>query len=116
MNILPDTRIETVDSVLLGVTDKEGRFEIELPSETDSLLFITTWCCHENRIIKVTDNCEQVEIVIMLDMIYDFMTGKKINKDRKRRFNNLLKIHKEAFEKGIFVTDKPCYEQEFVAF
>jgi hypothetical protein len=31
-----------------------------------------------------------------------------------KRFKKLPELHKEAFEKGIFKTDKACYTREFI--
>ena len=45
---------------------------------------------------------------------YDFITFKKEDKLRMKRFKKLPKLHKEAFAKGIFKTDKACYTQEFM--
>jgi lipid II:glycine glycyltransferase (peptidoglycan interpeptide bridge formation enzyme) len=33
-----------------------------------------------------------------------------------KRFRKLTELHKMAFEKGIFKTDKACYMQEFIPY
>jgi hypothetical protein len=50
----------------------------------------------------------------MLSSTYDFMTLKKVDRLRMKRFNKLPELHKEAFEKGIFKTENACYTQEFI--
>jgi len=50
----------------------------------------------------------------MASSTYDFMTLRRVNKLRMKKFRKLPELHKEAFEKGIFKTDKACYTQEFM--
>jgi len=50
----------------------------------------------------------------MLSSSYDFITLKKVDRLRMKRFKQLPEKHKEAFEKGIFKTDMACYTQEFI--
>ena len=52
---------------------------------------------------------------MMLSGTYDFMTLKKVDRLRMKRFKKLPKLHKEAFAKRIFKTDKACYSQEFIS-
>ena len=52
----------------------------------------------------------------MLSCTYDFITLKKVDRLRMRIFKKLPKLHKEAFEKGIFKTDKACYTQVMVMY
>lgn len=53
---------------------------------------------------------------MMLSGTYDFITLKKVDRLRMKRFKKLPKLHKEAFEKGIFKTDKACYKQEIIPY
>jgi hypothetical protein len=64
--------------------------------------------------IVLADNCDEVEVVMMLSGTYDFITPKKADRLRMKRFKKLPALHKEAFAKGIFKTDKACYTQEFI--
>ena len=72
---LPGLDIENSDNVLLGKTDMDGRFKISIPQETDSLLF--RYVGMEWTDIRLKKDCDTVEVVMMYDGIYDFMTSKK---------------------------------------
>ena len=52
---------------------------------------------------------------MILRSTYDFITLKKVDKLRMKKFKKLPELHREAFEKGIFKTDKACYSQEFIS-
>jgi hypothetical protein len=57
-----------------------------------------------------------VEGVMMLSVHYDFITLKKVDKLRKKRFKKLQDLHKVAYEKGLFKTDRACYTQYFIPY
>lgn len=61
-------------------------------------------------------DCNVVEIVMVLSGTYDFISLKKADRLRKKAFKKLQKLHKLAFERGLFRTDKACYIQEFIPF
>lgn len=99
------------DTVKVGRTDLNGFFQIDIPVSVNKILF---WFAGmEPTTINLVDKCDEVEVVMLLRPTYDFMTLKKVDRLRKKKFNTLPELHKEAFEKGIFKTDKPCYTQEF---
>ncbi|MOA21250.1 hypothetical protein D3C78_1417340 [compost metagenome] len=66
--------------------------------------------------IELVDKCDEIEVVMMLSSTYDFITLKKVDRLRMKRSKKLPELHKEAFEKGIFKTDKACYTQEFIPY
>ena len=49
----------------------------------------------------------------MLAGSYDFMTLRKVDRIRMKRFKALPNIHKQAFDRGLFITEYPCYKQVF---
>lgn len=104
--LLPKATIYDMDTSILGSTDKEGFFQIEIPIETDRLLL--GYIGMEWMSIKIQDDCQNYEMIIMSDVIYDFMSMEKLKKKRKKRFMQLPKKHKEAFERGIFKSSDPC--------
>ncbi|NBW36191.1 MAG: hypothetical protein EBR30_14455 [Cytophagia bacterium] len=109
---LPGVHIQNSDTIQLGTTDINGEFEIEIPINTDSLLF--GFIGMELTPIKLTAKCDRIEIVMMVYVSYHNKSGKQIDKLRKKRFDNLSKIHSIAFSKGQFLSDKPCYERKFM--
>jgi hypothetical protein len=106
LELLPKANIYDMDTSVLGLTDMDGFFQIEVPSETDKLLL--GFIGMEWMSVKIEDDCQNLEMIIMADVIYDFMTPKKIARKRKKRFKQLPKKHTEAYEKGIFQSSEPC--------
>ena len=47
---------------------------------------------------------------------YDFMSLRRAERKRKKRYKKLPEIHKQALEKGIFKADCACYGREFESF
>jgi hypothetical protein len=112
LEILPYTLIFINDTVEVGKTDLNGFFEINIPVSVKKILFRNVGI--ELASIGLMDTCNEIEIIMMLSGTYDFMTLKKVDRLRMKRFKKLPKLHKEAFEQGIFKTDKACYTQTFI--
>lgn len=106
MTTVPQVRVLNRDTVQLGTTDINGNFKIELPAGTDQLLF--SFIGFEWTIVHVPNNCDNLEIIMMLDGTYDFMTIRTVNRKRYKRFRKLNDRHQEAFEKGILKSNAPC--------
>ncbi|WP_143822092.1 hypothetical protein [Mucilaginibacter pedocola] len=110
----PAVLIIVDDTLEVGKTDLNGFFKITIPVSVKKILFFSLGV--EPAIIELSDNCNEVEVVMLASYTYDFQSPKKINRIRMRRFDQLPKIHKQAFEKGLFKTDNSCYTQEFKPF
>ena len=108
---LPLIYIQDIDTTLIGKTDLDGWFKIEISSSTDSLLLCSLGI--EWATIQLTNDCDTLEVVMMYDYIYDFITLRKVDRLRLRRFKKLPEIHKQAFDQGLFKTESPCYKQIF---
>lgn len=102
------------DTMEVGRTDINGYFQINIPASEKKILF--RYVGLEPTIIELADKCIEVEVIMMLSGTYDFMSLKKVDRLRMKRFKKLPKLYKEAFEKGIFTTDKACYKQEFIPY
>ena len=102
------------DTVQVGRTDLNGFFQIEIPVSEKKILFRSVGM--EPATIKLLDKCDEIEVVMMFEGTYDFMTFKKADRLRQKKFKKLPELHKEAFTKGIFKTEKPCYTQEFMSY
>ncbi len=114
MEILPYVSIVINDTVEVGKTDINGFFQIDMPISEKKMLF--RYVGLEPTTIELVDKCDELEVIMMLNSTYDFMTLKKVDRLRMKRFKKLPELHKEAFEKGIFKTDKACYTQEFIPY
>jgi len=106
MTIVPGVKIQNPDTVQLGTTDMNGEFKIELPIGTDQLLI--SFIGMEWTSVKVPTDCNNLELIIMADVIYDFVTMQTVNRRRYKRYKNIIKTHKEAFDKGLFKSKEPC--------
>ncbi|MVO09474.1 hypothetical protein GOQ30_09925 [Flavobacterium sp. TP390] len=111
---LSEVSLMTQDSVQIGKTNKNGFFEIEIPLSEKNILFATASV--EPTTIQLLNDCTTVEVILFLSGSYDFMLVKKVNRIKKQKFRQLQKKHREAFEKGIFETEQPCYERNFIPF
>lgn len=114
LEVLPEVKITNQKNELIGVTDIEGKFEISIPNEV--LILNISLVGMEPTIIELSANCNFLEVVVMIETLYDFISLKKVDRLRMKRFKKLPEIHKEAFEKGLFKTDKACYKQEFIPY
>ena len=109
-----DVAIMINDTVKVGRTDMNGFYKIEMPVSDKIISFRCIGM--EPATIELVDKCDEVEIVMMFSSTYDFMTRKKVDRLRMKRFNKLPELHKEAYAKGIFKTEKACYTQEFIPY
>ncbi len=114
LETLPVVSIIINDTVEVGRTDLSGFFQINIPVSAKKILFRCVG--FEPATIELMDTCHEVEVIMMYDGTYDFMTLKKVDRLRKKKFDKLPELHKEAFMKGIYKTDKACYKQEFIPF
>lgn len=112
IKITPGGTICNMDKNCLGCTDKDGRFELTIPAETSQLKFY--YLGMEITVVSFSADCNHLEVTMMGYAIYDFITLKRENRLRKKRYNKLPAIHKEAYDKGIFVNKKPCCRIEFI--
>lgn len=111
-DVLPEVKISNQNGELLGKTDINGRFKITIP-DGESVLKIS-FIGMEPTEIELSKDCDVLEVVMMVEAIYDFISLKKVDRLRKKRFKKLPQIHKEAFNQGLFKTKTACYKQEFI--
>ena len=104
--------IKINDTSEVGKTDLNGYFQIEIPVSVIKITFM--YIGYERGNIELMDNYDGVEVIMMSIGTYDFMSIKKENRLRKKRFKQLPDLHKQAFEKSIFKTKEPCYKQDFI--
>ena len=100
------------DSIDVGVTGVDGCFNFETSLPVYKLSF--GYVGFERADLMLSEDCNNIEVVMILDSTYDFMSYRKINKERRKLYKQLPFLHKNAYEKGIFQTPEPCYTREFV--
>jgi len=114
LETLPHVSIIINDTVKIGKTDLNGFFQVDIPISVKKLSFESVGL--DPATVRLTDKCDEVEVVMILRGNYDFITLKRVDKLRMKIFKKLPILHKKAFEKGIFKTDKACYTQEFISY
>jgi hypothetical protein len=111
LEIVPYATIMSLDTVKIGKTNLDGQFNISINAETNQLMF---WFVGmEPLTIKFSDNCNKLELIMMYGVHYDFISLRKADRLRKKRFDKLPDVRKKAFEQGIFKSDSLNYSQEF---
>lgn len=102
------------DSIFPIKTDTTGQFRLSIPNETKTLKIGEVG--FEWSDINLTEECNQIEIVLLSHWIYDFISIKKADKLRRKQFKKLPNLHSQAFKKGIFSRGTVCYNQNFVSY
>lgn len=102
------------DTIEIGQSDLNGYFQIRLQKETDKLIFAGVG--YEWATIKVPKECENLEIILFLASTYDFMSPRKVDRLRKKEFEKIPELHSQAFQKGIFETERPCIIRKFESY
>ncbi len=101
-----------VDEKVVAVTDFEGKFQIEINKNVQKMVFLFTGM--EPLTVILKENCNNLEIVLLDGGgCYLGASLQKVNRIRKRKFDSRKKLHKIAYEKGIFSTETLCGEPQF---
>ena len=95
-----------------GKTDLDGFFKIEIPISTKKITFSSVGL--ETAIINIYDSCNEVEIVMLLRGSYDFMTPKKVYRQRFKNYKKIINFHQKAVDMNLFKTNKTCYFRVFL--
>ena len=111
---LPYLRILKTDSSLIGKTDLDGRFRIAIPQNASTLTL--NYIGFEQTVITLSAKCDTVEAVMMYNVTYDFISLKKVNRLRLKRFKKIPALHLQAYQKGFFTKATACYSREFYSF
>jgi hypothetical protein len=111
LNPLPLTETWAGNHKLVGTTDMNGRFSIIIPDSNKTLFFRNLG--YELAVINLDQNCNTIEIILLSASTHDFMSSKKIDRSRLKRFNALPQLHLEAVKKGVFSNKEVCYSREF---
>jgi hypothetical protein len=101
-----------VDGKQIATTDFDGKFQIEINKDIQKLDF--RFIGIESLTVTLKENCSNLELVLLNEGgCYLGASIQKVNRIRKRRFDNRSKLHKIAYEKGIFLSQFFCGEMQF---
>ena len=95
----------------LGETNQNGFFDITIPKESNKLAF--AYIGYEFANIELSDSCNYIEVILLPDAHYDFMSNREVDRLRKKEFDKLPQLHLNAVKKGIFTNETLCYSREF---
>src|ERR1700733_12317072 len=70
---IPGIRVQNHDKLVLGRTERDGRFKVEIPQNTQTLLL--SFIGYERAVIKLNSDCDTIEVVMMSAGNYDFMSS-----------------------------------------
>jgi hypothetical protein len=108
---LPGAFIYNQDTVKIGETNINGFFEVNIPEGAKNLIF--AYIGFEWMPVVLSDNCDYLEVILLYDGTYDFMSSRKIDRLRKKAFDKLDELHHLAVAKGLFKKDSICYSKKF---
>lgn len=114
LEAMPGVSIVVNDTVEVGRTDLKGFFQVDIPACDKKILFESVGLYPTT--IELVDKCDKIEVVMMLSGASDFITLRRAERKRKKRYEKLPDIHRQAFKKGIFETEHACYKREFEPF
>lgn len=111
---LPEVRIKINDSVVVGMTNMEGEFKIEIPARTKQLSL--SYIGMEEAPIKLKDDCDILEVIMLYGGgCYFGCSSRKVARLEKKHFNELPGLFLKAYNKSLFTTKHPCYSREYVS-
>ena len=111
LETMPGVLIRINDTIEVGTTDLDGFFQFEIPASVRKISF--RYVGVDPTSIELSEECDKTEVIMMLTGTDDFMTLKRAERKRKKRYKKLPEIHRKAFENGIFETAKACFNREF---
>jgi hypothetical protein len=105
---LPAIKIFDESNELIGETDFNGNFKLEIKTPIKKILF--SGIGYQTETLEIIDNCDYIQIIVLYDWIIDFVSLKKAERIIKRDRKKLLpKLYAEAFRKEIFDISKDCW-------
>ena len=102
------------DSIKIGRTGMDGCFQFETSLPIKKLTFTSAGM--EDAILRLSEKCNHIELIMISWPHRCFMSLRKIDKERRKIYKNLPKLHNEAYEKGIFQSPEACYTQEYLEY
>ncbi|WP_035557655.1 carboxypeptidase-like regulatory domain-containing protein [Hymenobacter sp. IS2118] len=103
---VPGATIFARDTTIIGTTDMAGYFKIEVPVNTNTLIFASIGM--EWTTVKLSGECSDLEVMLPLRPRSCFMSVRRVNRQSFKRFKHLPQLHREAYEKGLFKSHTPC--------
>lgn len=106
MEEVPGASVYARDTTRIGTADMQGYFKIDVPLDTNTLLFGSVGM--EWTTVSLSAECSTLEVILLYDSTYDFMSVRRVNRKLFKRFKHLPQLHQQAQEKGLFKSSVPC--------
>ncbi len=101
----PGVLIMSPESKVIDTTDFNGDFEFKYTNDIKTIKFVSILMQEEE--IEITPNCNYIELILLDEWIYDYVSVKRANRKKERDRKRLLpKLYEEAYQKGIFKNKK----------
>lgn len=104
--ILPGAQIFLPYLTKIGITNEQGIFQLYKNILVDSITISSVG--YNTEKIKVSKQCDLLEIILMPHVTYDFVSAKKLAQLTKKERRILPDLYALAIKKGLFKQDKPC--------
>ena len=108
---VPRADICTRDTTVIGTTDMDGYFKIDVHVNTNTLIFRTVGA--ELTTVNLSGGCFSLEVILLYAPTYDFISVRRVNRQRFKQFKHLPQLHQQAYEKGLFKSRAPCASPVF---
>lgn len=106
---IPGALIMTMNEKVIDTTDFYGNFRFENIDEIKKIKIVSLMSQTEE--ITLTENCSNLEVILLNEWIYDFITLKRAERKKKRERKKIIpKLYDKAYEKGIFTNEKNCWQ------
>ncbi|RZJ60143.1 MAG: hypothetical protein EOO58_03280, partial [Hymenobacter sp.] len=103
---VPRANICARDTTVIGTTDMEGYFKVDVPVNTNTLIFTSVGM--ELTTVNLSADCSNLEVILLLASTHDFESVRRVNRQEFKRFKHLPQLHQRAYEKGLFKSRAPC--------
>jgi hypothetical protein len=105
--ILPQVLLFINDTVIAGQTNLNGYFNVEVPISNKTISFLYIGMVKST--IEVLDECDIIEVIMLIDRFKGSFSNRRYEKWLRNGYKKIPEVHKQAFEKGIFEKENPCY-------
>jgi hypothetical protein len=94
------------DDTVIGKTDMAGYFKIDVPISDNKIVFKGLGM--EWATVNLSGECANLEVILLYRPTYCFMSPRRANRKRFKRFKHLPQLQQQAYEKGLFKSPAPC--------
>ena len=103
----PAVVIMTTEKEAIDTTDFNGNFEFKYSTNIKRIKLIFPMTQEEE--IEITENCNRIEVILLDEWIYDYVSLKRAERKKQRDRKRILpELYIKAYENGIFINKNSC--------